>query len=66
MAGKHGGKRAGAGRKRIDPTLKVRHIRLTDAQVKLLCMWGKGDMSAGLRWLINSAAPIVYKKKGQS
>lgn len=56
-----GGKRIGAGRKAHVPPLKGRCLRLTDAQMALLRMWGRGDASAGLRWLINQAKLIVRK-----
>ena len=70
MASKHGGKRTGAGRKRTDlpiernpktKHLKPRCVYITDQQAKLLRMWGHGDMSAGLRWLIDSAELLVHK-----
>ena len=51
----------GRGRPRNDPPTKQRCVLLTDAQVKLLRMWGRGDVSAGLRWLIDAAAPIVVR-----
>lgn len=57
----HGGKRVGAGRRRSNPPTKARCIRLTDEQCKLLRMWGKGDMSAGLRWLIDTVAPLIRR-----
>ncbi len=63
-----GGKRAGAGRKRHNPPLKPHCVTMTDEQAKMLRMWGKGDLSAGLRWLIEAAAPLVHypeqKKEG--
>ncbi len=40
--------------------MKRRCVMLTDDQVKLLRKWGKGDVSAGLRWLINQASTMVY------
>ncbi len=49
------------GRPRHDPPLKKICIRMTDEQVKLLRMWGRGDVSAGLRWLIEAAAPMIRK-----
>lgn len=52
---------AKAGRKRNNPPTKARCVYLTDAQVKLLRMWGRGDVSAGLRWLIDVAAKFVSK-----
>ncbi len=51
------------GRKAIDPPVKQRCVRLSDAQVKLLRMWGRGDLSAGLRWLIETAAPMICKRE---
>lgn len=56
-----GGKRAGAGRKPHSPLLKERKIRLTDEQVALLRKWGRGDVAAGLRWLIEQAKHFVRK-----
>lgn len=58
---KCGGKRPGAGRKAHVPALKKCCLTLTDAQRKLLRKWGRGDMSAGLRWLIEAAQPWVIK-----
>lgn len=58
----HGGSRTGAGRKRNNPPTKARCIHLTDEQVRLLRMWGHGDVSAGLRWLIDVAAPMIRRK----
>lgn len=56
-----GGKREGAGRKRNNPPCKVRCVYITEAHVKLLRMWGRGDVSAGLRWLIENASLLVRK-----
>lgn len=61
MGSKRGGRRAGAGRPKNNPPTKVRCIHLTDNQVKLLRLWGRGDVSAGARWLIDAAAPIVHR-----
>ena len=44
-------------------TLKPRCIKLSDEHCKLLRMWGRGNLSAGLRWLIEVAAPMVFKEK---
>jgi hypothetical protein len=55
----HGGSRTGAGRKRHVPPLKKRCVAMTDKQARLLRMWGKGDLSAGLRWLIDRAATMI-------
>ena len=49
------------GRKPHVPPLKKRNLTLTDDQCKLLRMWGHGDMSAGLRWLIEAAAHLVRR-----
>ncbi len=56
-----GGKRVGAGRKPHVPPLKERYVRLTDEQCALLRKWGRGDLSAGLRWLIEQAKHLVGK-----
>lgn len=58
---KRGGKRIGAGRKRHDPPLKTTCISITEQQARLLRMWGRGDASAGLRWLIDTAAPMIRR-----
>ncbi len=54
------------GPKQSDPPAKRRCVHLTDAQCKLLRMWGRGCMSAGLRWLIDTAAPMIGKKLKES
>ena len=51
----------GSGRKKHVPPLKKRLVSMTDEQAQLLRMWGKGDLSAGLRWLIEATAPMVHK-----
>ena len=61
MPENRGGKRAGTGRKRLNPPAKARCVYLTDEQTKLLRMWGHGDVSAGLRWLIKAAAPLIHR-----
>ena len=61
MVGNRGGKRSGAGRRRNDPPTRKVSLSLTDEQVKLLRMWGRGDVSAGLRWLIDAAVPHVRR-----
>lgn len=48
-------------RRKHVPPLKRRHVNLTDEQTRLLRAWGRGDVSAGLRWLIDAAAPLVVK-----
>ncbi len=61
MANTRGGKRVGAGRKKSNPPCSRRSFYITDEQVKLLRMWGRGDVSAGLRWVINVAATIIRR-----
>lgn len=56
-----GGRRVGAGRKRNDPPTRKISLSLTEEQVRLLRMWGRGDVSAGLRWLVEAAIPHVYR-----
>ena len=53
--------RRGKGRPRHVPPLRKCHINLTDEQIRVLRMWGRGDVSAGLRWLIAAAAPLIGK-----
>ena len=59
--GKQGGKRLGAGRKPNNPPTKGVRVYLTDEQARLVRIWGKGDMSAGMRWLINNAALLIRR-----
>jgi len=51
------------GRKRLLPEQRRKKVCvcMTDAQAKLLRKWGKGNLSAGLQWLIERAAPLVRK-----
>lgn len=53
-------KRRGHRRKHVPP-LRKRGVCLTDEQVALLRKWGKGDVSAGLRWLIDAAALLIVR-----
>ena len=55
-----GGKRAGSGRKKGPATL-TRSVDLTVEQYRLLKLWGAGNASAALRWLIDVAALLVRK-----
>ena len=55
-----GGYREGSGRKRHVPLLKKRCFNLTDEQMAVLYKWGRGDASAGLRWLITTAIPLIH------
>ena len=57
----HGGKRPGAGRKKATDPLATYHVDITPAQASLLKGWGGGDISAGLRWLIDAASILVRK-----
>lgn len=52
-----------AGRRRHVPPLRKTLVALTDEQMKLLRKWGRGNLSAGLRWLISQAALIVKKEE---
>ncbi len=54
-------KKGKAGRKKHVPPLKKRNLSLTDEEMKLLRMWGRGSVSAGLRWLIAEAAKVIVK-----
>lgn len=63
MGGKgSGGGNRGAGRKRRHhDELLVQGVRLTRAQTALLRLWGGGNVSAGLRWLIAAAAGLIRR-----
>ncbi len=52
---------ARSGRKPNNPPTKARCVYLTDEQVRLLRMWGRGDVSAGLRWLIDVTKGMVVR-----
>lgn len=54
-------RRPGGGRKAHIPPVKRRCVYMTDEQTKLLRVWGRGDVSAGLRWLIDNAAPLIHR-----
>lgn len=58
-----GGKRAGAGRKKSDAksinTITIYSVHITGKQAALLKKWGGGDLSAGLRWLVNTAQALI-------
>ena len=51
-----------AHRRKHIPPLKKRCVNLTDDQAALVRKWGRGDLSAGLRWLIDSAAALILKR----
>ncbi len=48
-------------RRKNDPPTKQRCVRLTDEQCRLLRTWGRGDLSAGLRWLIDTAQHLIVR-----
>ena len=60
---KRGGKRAGSGRKKADNSINTYSVRITPEQVELLKLWGGGDISAGLRWLMSVAAIFVQQRE---
>lgn len=49
------------GRPRNDPPTRQRSLFLTDEQCRLLRMWGRGDMSAAVRWLIDNAVLVIRR-----
>lgn len=54
-----GGRRPGAGRKKKDSAREKYNVYITPRQAELLKMWGGGDISAGLRWLVDAAEPLI-------
>lgn len=61
-----GGKRPGAGRKKSTDPITTYNIHITIAQANLLKLWGGGNISQGLRWLIDTSKPLVSKCYGCS
>ena len=59
---RRGGRRVGAGRKKATDPIVTYSVKITNTQAKLLKVWGGGDISAGLRWLIDIADMFVRKK----
>ena len=59
---RRGGRRAGAGRKKKAPLIDY-SVHITAAHASLLKEWGGGDISAGLRWLIDASSIFVQKIK---
>lgn len=57
---RRGGRRVGAGRKR-KAVLATYSVDMTAEQAALLKAWGNGDISAGLRWLIDVAEIFVRR-----
>ncbi len=54
------GKKTG-GRVKSNPPLKKICVNLTEEQCALLRKWGRGDLSAGLRWAIEQSKWLVRK-----
>lgn len=50
------------GRPRHIPPLKKILVSLTEEQAALVRKWGRGDLSAGMRWLIDNAKELIVKK----
>lgn len=65
MQERRGGRRAGAGRKPHPVPMLTYSAQLEPRQAKLLKKWGNGNMSAGLRWLIDAAAPLIRPTRQQ-
>lgn len=67
MSGKYverrGGRRVGSGRKKSTDPIVTYHVHITSAQASLLKKWGAGDISAGLRWLVEAASVLIQKIK---
>lgn len=61
MADGRGGKREGSGRKRNDPPTNRCCVYISDQHAALLRKWGRGNLSDGLRWLIDAAELFVMK-----
>ena len=59
---RRGGKRAGAGRKKHNPIVTY-NVHITAAHASLLKEWGGGNISAGLRWLVDAASILIHKIK---
>lgn len=51
------------GRPRSDPATRNVKLRLTEVQIKLLRAWGRGDVSAGLRWLVDAMTPFIRRRE---
>ena len=61
MANRTKGADRRGGRKKNNPPLRPIIVRLTEDQIKLVRTYGRGDFAAGLRWLIDSSAPLIVK-----
>ena len=47
-------------KKEVTPT-KRRCVKLSDEHMRLLRMWGRGNASAGLRWIIEVSKLVVRR-----
>ena len=56
-----GGKRKGSGRKKSTDPIVTYSVRITISQAESLKTWGGGDLSAGLRWLIDSSEILIRR-----
>ena len=60
---RRGGKRTGSGRKRKHDPVVTYSVHITAAHASLLKEWGGGNISAGLRWLVDAASILIHKIK---
>ena len=58
---RRGGKRPGSGRKKNVDQPVTYSVDITPVQALLLKEWGGGDISRGLRWLVEVSAPLIHK-----
>lgn len=56
---RRGGRRPGGGRKKSGNARQRYGVKLTKQQADLLKTWGGGDVSAGLRWLVDNAMSMI-------
>ena len=59
--GGNGVKRPGAGAKRKRDPVVTYSVRISHKHAELLKTWGGGDLSAGLRWLVDASAQLVVR-----
>jgi hypothetical protein len=59
---RRGGKRPGAGKKKSTDPIVTYSVKISHSHAELLREWGGGDISAGLRWLVNISSAVVRKK----
>jgi hypothetical protein len=55
-----GGRRPGSGRKKKADPIVTYSVDITTEQAEFLRIWGDGDISAGLRWLIEASALFIH------